>query len=341
MRTKITTDWHLSVRRMAGTTPESQGGLREYLRASLANQLDDTDHLIAGDLLHDFTIDTAEMMEIYSIFATWLYRYDRKLALLRGNHDYSMRGAQASSFDLLGLILKERFPNQVTVADEVTEWKQFVLVPHLPNNDELDLAVSKLSGVTNKVVVFHANVDNFHAADSQHSLNLSMEQIEDLVSRGNLVLCGHEHQYRSLVGGKCVVLGNTAPSSVADCIGSPKKYAWVIDDNGLSKIETWSADEHFLRVDWRDLDNVGDYDFIRVEGTAKAEEAALVVDAIAKFRGKHTAYVISNAVQIDGQEGLEEAAQVTFDNVKGFDVMSALLAELEPEERKVIEGVMG
>lgn len=210
--TKLTTDWHIATKRMGGTTPESQVQLCNHLRNQLTLQLDDNDHLICGDLLNEFTVPTHELVETYRIFADWLARYGKRLALLRGNHDFSVRGAQMSSFDLLGTILKEQFPNQVTVATEVTEWKQFILVPHLPNNEILNLEVAKLGKVMDKVIVFHANVDNFHAAVTLHSLCLSMEQIEDLVSRNNLVVCGHEHQHRKLVNGRCVILGNATPS---------------------------------------------------------------------------------------------------------------------------------
>ena len=194
MKTKVTTDYHVAVKRVGGTTPLSQENLRQYIRAALDHQLDDNDHLIAGDLFSDFTVDTYELVETYKIFSTWLSSYGRRLALVRGNHDFSIRGMAISSFDLLSTILTEQFPQQVTIASCVTYWKQFVLVPHLPNNDILTTELSNLSSVTGKVVVFHANVNNFFAAEAQHSLNVTIEQVEDLVSRNNLVIFGHEHQ---------------------------------------------------------------------------------------------------------------------------------------------------
>ena len=92
MKTKITTDWHISARRVGGATPESQQALRRKLRHSLQAQLDDNDHLIAGDLLESFTVDTAELVETYKIFSAWLAKYGRRLALVRGNHEFSRRG---------------------------------------------------------------------------------------------------------------------------------------------------------------------------------------------------------------------------------------------------------
>jgi DNA repair exonuclease SbcCD nuclease subunit len=72
MKTKITTDWHIGIKRVGGTTPESQSALRQYLRNSLQVQLEHNDHLIAGDLFNDFTIDTLDLLETYRIFSAWL-----------------------------------------------------------------------------------------------------------------------------------------------------------------------------------------------------------------------------------------------------------------------------
>ena len=339
MTTKITTDWHCGVKRVAGTTPVTQQQLRDGLRAELAAQLDDHDHLIAGDLLDSFTVDTGEVIALYHIFADWLTKYGRRLALLRGNHDFSMRGSAASSFDLLSSILRAQFPEQVTVASEVTEWKQFILVPHLPNNDILNLEVAKLGDVRDKVVVFHANVDNFFASDSQHSLNLSMEQVEDLVGRGNLVLVGHEHQHRQLVDGRCVVLGNTAPSSVADCLGNDAKFCAYVSGTEYELVETWRADDNFAELDWRDLSD-GGHKFIRVVGDATAEQAADVVNAIAKFRQASSAMVISNAVRIEGQELLAEMGVDSVEAIKKFDVTGAIFSRLTEREIEVVKELL-
>ena len=338
MKTKITTDYHIAVRRISGTTTESQQELRQYLRDSLASQLDDNDHLIAGDLFNDFTVDTSELLETYSIFSKWLKTSRKKLALVRGNHDYSVRGTALSSFDLLGTILKQQFPDQVTVANEVTEWKQFVLVPHLPNNEILGLEIAKLKDVSDKVVAFHANVDNLFAADSQHSLNLTLEQIEGILSKGNLVVCGHEHQHRRLCGNRCLVLGNTVPSSVSDCIGSPLKYAAMISGTEYELQRTWVAYENYTEVDWQDLDVSDKYQFIRVVGNATAEESASVIKAISQLRQRSNAYVITNAVKVEGHDMAMSTESV--ENIKAFDVMAAIFAELNEREIETVKELM-
>ena len=344
MTTKITTDWHIGVRRVAGTTPVTQQQLRDVLRNKLAETLDDNDHLIAGDLLDHFTVETSELIALYHVFSEWLTKYGRRLALLRGNHDHSIRGSQASSFDLLASILRAQFPEQVTVADEVTEWKQFVLVPHLPNNETLNIEVAKLKDVRDKVVVFHANIDNFFAAESQHSLCLSIEQIEDLVSRGNLVLCGHEHQYRELVNGRCVVLGNTYPSSIADCLGNSRKVSAHVTGTNIELEETWHSEGNYIEVDWQSLRDgtaeIGEQQFIRITGEAKADQAADVVNVVARFRQTSDALVVGNAVRVEGQAVFDEMALESTESIKAFDVLNAIYSQLEPREVEVVRSLI-
>lgn len=339
MKTKVTTDYHIAVKRVGGATPLSQERLRQYIRAALAHQLDDNDHLIAGDLFSDFTVDTYELVETYKIFRTWLTTYGRKLALVRGNHDFSIRGTALSSFDLLGTILTEQFPQQVTIASNVTCWKQFILVPHLPNNETLSAEVSKLSGVTDKVVVFHANMNNFFAADAQHSLNVTIEQVEDLVSRNNLVIFGHEHQYRPLVNGRCLVLGNTVPSSIADILGSPFKYSATVTGTDYELKTTWKAEDAYVEADWRALDGVKGQ-FIRVTGNATAQEAAEVIRVISKLRQSSDAFVITNSVRVEGRNVTEDLAAESVENLKEFDVMAAIMGELNEQEQSVVRGLI-
>ena len=338
MNVRVTTDYHVAVKRVGGTTPESQVRLRQYIRDALQAQLDDTDHLIAGDLFSDFTVDTSELVEAYRIFSTWLAASGRKLALVRGNHDFSVRGTAVSSFDLLGMILTDKFPKQVTIASEVTEWKQFILVPHLPNNDILNTEISKLSCVTDKVIVFHANVDNFFATETQHSLNVTIEQVEDLVSRNNLVIFGHEHQYRSLVNGRCLVLGNTVPSSIADCIGSPFKYSATVTGTDYELNPTWKAEDNYYEVDWRDMEVGMDCLFIRVTGEATANEAADVIKAVSQLRQRHDAFVITNAVKVEGVSS--DFATESIESLKAFDVVGAIMEELNEQEQECVKGLL-
>lgn len=335
---KITTDWHIGVNRASGTTPQSAAALRTELRDKLAQQLDDNDHLIAGDLFDSFTVDTGELMATYNVFRTWLEKYGRRLVLLMGNHDYKPSGAKVSSFHLLTHILETQFPEQVVVvATSVTEFEQFILVPHLPNNDLLRFEIEKLRGVQGKVIVFHANVMNPHAAETQHSLNLFDDEVEMLCAH-NLVVCGHEHQFRRLNNGKCIVLGNAYPSSIADCLGPKEKYAMRVRDTDYELVTIWKREGEYAEVEWEHLgDFKGVEKFVRVVGTAKTEQASDVVSAVARFRQSSSALVISNAVEVDGVASFEELEKTMVESIKSFDVVAAILSELTEQEQAVVK----
>jgi len=50
--------------------------------------------------------------------------------------------------------------------------------------------------------------------------------------------------------------------------------------------------------------------------------------------------VVSNAVRIEGIEGMEQLAEATFDNIHSFDVFAALLEVLSEDEAKVVKELM-
>ena len=120
---KVTTDWHIGVKRVGGTTQQSQIELRNWQLQQLALQLDDNDHLIAGDLFDEFTIDAGQILATYEVFARWLQTYSRKLILVRGNHDWKPNAGATSSFDLLCNILTLHFHDRVKVITGQTEYE--------------------------------------------------------------------------------------------------------------------------------------------------------------------------------------------------------------------------
>ncbi len=348
----IINDLHIGVKRAAGTTPASAHNLRCYLINSLVDLMPtDKDVLILGDLFDDFTVDTTDFWDTFLVLSNWLRTTKNHLTLVRGNHDWSPKASAMSSFDLLADILVVVCPNLVTVVrDGLTDIGNGILVvPHIPNQDLFDLELDKAEAGEGLYLLTHCNMMP-PACHGRHDHSLTIDEDRAIrLSKKYVILNGHEHQRIDYGLGKGIYcLGNQVPSSVADCLSKGRhqqdglKYAMVIaPDMGRSEICTWDAIGSYSAIDWRDLGDVPpSLQFIRVSGSAKAEEAALVIDAIATLRGHHDAYVVSNAVQIDGQEGVEEAAAVTFESMKSFDVMQALLGELEPEERKVIEEVM-
>lgn len=335
MTTKITTDWHVSTKRVAGTTTQSRLALTEAIYEALEKALDpDFDHIIAGDLYDGFDVDAKDVLRTFLILSNYLTASGKILVLLRGNHDHTAKDSKVSGFELTAQLLESQFPAQVVIVREVTHWKDFVFVPHLINNDVLKLEVEKLTTLANKVFVFHANFDNpFCSGD--HSLNVTREMADSLLHSGNIILFGHEHQYREI--GDITCLGNTYPSSISDALGGPK-FAWYVGDDIYNEW-TWHPEGEFAKLDWRNLEDVDPaLKFIRVGGDASANEAADAVAAIAKLRQNHNAFVITNAVMVEGMG--TEMEEASLESLKAFDVLSALLEVLDPKEQEVVKELL-
>lgn len=348
----ILNDLHLGVRRSAGTTPASAEALRMEMHRGFAELLAlATGHVcILGDLFDEFTVESFDLITTFHTLADWLNTGTGNLILVRGNHDWHPSGTKVSSFDLLADLLGRMYGARVSaIRDGATSvGENIIVVPHMPNQDLFDMELDAVMDRDGQYLLTHCNImpPACHGK-RDHSLTIGEERAKQLTERFT-ILNAHEHQhYFHHLGRGIHCLGNQIPSSVADCMakghaqGDGIKYAYEITDQGVVRHPVWSALESFAVVDWRDLDTSDpDRDFIRVEGDATAAEAARVVDAIAKFRSKSRAFVVSNAVRTEGQAGVEEAAAATFDSLQAFDVVGALLAELEPAERKVIEEIL-
>ncbi len=348
----IMNDLHLGVARVTGTTPTSASALKEYLqdefKVTIHEHLD-KDLVILGDLLDGFTIEGRELVEVYFTFASWLLASGRTLHLIPGNHDYSAKGDKLSSFHFLGQILSAQFGNRVVVYEPEfsTISEGLYTVPHCLNQDLFELELAKALEAESGDLLLHCNVMNPFADKADHSLNLTESWAERLTAKHRLIVA-HEHQRRKVPMGFGIhILGNQFPSSVADCLDIAgqrgMKFAHTLDEQQiLDIVPTWSANEDigFRQVDWQELGSVSDRGFIRVTGHATAEQAAEVITAIAKFRSKSQAFVVTNAVVVEGVNNMGALTESSLEAIQSFNVLGALMELLEPAERKVIEEIL-
>lgn len=342
----ILNDLHLGVSRKSGVTPASQEALRTYLFDSFRRALNETPEttvMILGDLFDSFEISPRDWVETYHILRWWLHGNPyRTLILVAGNHDISERGNKVSSFQVLCEVF------QATANVAVIGINEWALVPHgiaLAHCANQEIFEMKLKEIVEKngqqeFLFLHANFDNNFAAQSDHSLNVSREQAQRLIDAGLTLVFAHEHQSRRPMKG-VIVLGNQWPSSISDCLNNDEKFRHIARESPhgpiLLGIPTWCrhTENGYAELDWRDLSLDCPDKFIRVQGEATAVEAAEVINAITKFRSKHHAYVISNAVRVDGILQDNELP-ATLEAVKGFDCYSFIEERLDEEERVVV-----
>lgn len=350
-------DIHVGVQRQAGTTPNSQEALRSYLftgfRGTVASATDD--HLIiVGDLFDQFEVPPRDWIETFFILFDWCAK-GKTLTLVAGNHDWSPKAFRMSSFETLARTLERSFPHGVKniMIDEWAHIEGGIALAHCSNQDIFELKLDEvLKAVKPGDFVFvHANFDNNFAVHSDHSLNVSRDRGYQFKDAGATLVFAHEHQARTELGGAVFVMGNQWPTSIADCKGNDYKYAHrFVKGQDIEKIMTWAAGNDlcegswaagvrgFGEVSWRDL---GDVDpdgamFVRVIGDASSNEASEVINAIAKYRQKSSAFVVTNATKIDGVAHVEELPE-TFEATAKFEVVDFIRKSVTPEQFEVIQ----
>lgn len=352
----ILNDLHISVNRVSGTTPQSREDLRNYVFAEFDRLLhiaDGHDLCILGDLFDSFEVAPRDWLQTYLMLAGWCGRNeDQNLDLVAGNHDVSLKGSKVSSFETLATVLKQQFDNVlVTGIDEsysmyLSTGRAFV-VAHHRNQELFDLTLAKVLEDCERgdYVLLHANYDNKFAEQADHSLNVSEAQALEFTKKGVDLLFAHEHHHRREIphgtpadGGSVVCLGNQIPTSVSDVLGRADKFYWELWEEGLRKHRFWEAKDNYAELDWRSLPQDNPAKFIRVVGDAVNAEAAQVIDAIHRFRQKSNAFVITNAVKIEGIADIESLPS-TLEAAKKFDVMEFVYGQLNEAEAEVIRKI--
>lgn len=355
----VFSDLHLGVQRTGGTTPTSADALRNFSHRKHANLLDlagehDT-VLINGDLTDQFNIDLGQAIEVYAAAAECLNaKPNMKLVWSVGNHDLSKDSSKLGTVAFIGRLLEGSFPGRfklITQAQALESHPGAWVIPHVANQDLFELELGRIPDDA-KVVFLHVNLDNAIAGQSDHSLNLTRDRARDLVKAGKTLVLGHEHQGRTILGDKVIVVGNQFPTSVSDCLrhGDAQKdgtkYALAIEQNleDMELVPTWSIkdqDGGYREVDWRDLASIPDTAqiFVRVAGKADASEAAEVIKEISKLRQRSDAYVITNAVKVGVVDGDDEL-EASIEEIKAVSVLDILLSMLDEPQQAVVQELM-
>ena len=348
----ILNDLHLGCVRRGGVTPSSQEALRTYIFEqfnALLEKANGHDLCLLGDIFDDFEVSPRDWLQAYFMLEAWCRKNTKcKCILVAGNHDISAKGNKVSSFETLTSVLVLQHSNVCVVGiDDVHLYNGNTwIVAHHRNQDVFDLHLNKvLEGVQpGDFVLLHANYHNKWAEQADHSLNVSEDVALKFTEKGVNLVFAHEHLHRVEIphgtpanGGTVVCLGNQIPTSISDCLGNRSKYYWTLEHGSLTKTECWVADGSYAELDWRNLDQ--DAQFIRIVGDATNAEAAQVIDAIHKFRQRSQAFVVTNAVKIDGIAEMGDLPE-TFEAAKKFDVMEFVYKQLDGAESEVIKKIV-
>lgn len=325
---RILNDIHIGVDRSAGTTNVSKHLLRTHILKEFKRLLPEAqDLMILGDLFDKHEIPISDLLATYQILQDWLTK-GHKLVLVAGNHDLSKTSDNLSSFEFLGhLLTSGAYTSQVSVILQPCPTMWGYVIPHLPNQTMFEEALAAVPECER--LFLHCNYDNFFAAQSDQSLNLSEAQAT--ACKAEQIIIAHEHSSKR--AGKVLLPGNQIASSIADWLGLPTKYYW--EDGELVPVIDKFTD--LIEQDWKSLE-ITDHRFVRVVGEATQAEAAQVVSAISKFRAKSPALVVSNSVNLALDDGLGDFAR-NLEAVTAFDVWKALGEVLQPADMAILKGL--
>lgn len=328
----ILNDIHAGAIRSAGTTSATRQALRERMLLKFESLLPEQgDLLIGGDLFDATHIAASDLFAVYGILTRWLTANPNSfLYNSRGNHDCASSSNVMSSFDLLGKLLTMHFPDRYVHIDKPTTTPHGYVIPHMPNQVLFDDAVAAVPECG--FLFVHCNINNNFAAQSDHSLNLSLDQIA--ACKAERIVCAHEHHGRTL--GKVTIPGNQIASSVSDLLSPGDKQYAVIRDGKLTLHTCARRADEFAEMAWNDL-KPSTAPFIRISGEATAAQASEALAAVAAYRRTSEALVVANAVKVQAAEGADFEDAVA--DMKGYDVMSMLREVLEPNEVQILEGL--
>jgi metallophosphoesterase superfamily enzyme len=321
-------DLHLGANRSAGTTVNSKVALRARMQAQFRELLSgiDTDLMILGDLYDTFDINPVDIVQSYFAFSTWLtMNPTKKLYLVPGNHDLSKTSSTLSSFAMLGEFLSASHSMQVIRMDKPGMTPYGYVIPHLPNQALFDEALLEVPECD--VLFLHVNYDNKFAARSDQSLNLTAEQAA--ACKAQRILIAHEHNSRTT--GKIVIPGNQIASSVSDWLHSPFKFYAQVSGSTITLVNCRARTNEYVEINWKELDGHPATSFIRVTGTATAEEATIAVTTLAKYRASSPALVISSAIEMQTTDDTE-AFSSSLESAQSFDVWRALEEHLTTDQ---------
>ncbi len=340
----IINDLHLGVTRSAGTTPKTALALKAYLLTKVRDLMFshlDHDIIINGDIFDQFNVSLNDAYDFYILCREWLeHSWDTaQLILAEGNHDLSKNSVNMCSLEfVVGALNNAR----VILVDKSLFFPEtnILIIPHIPNQDMFDMEMDKAAEFSDTLILVHANYDNHFAVQADHSLNVSEERAKAITANNNTLLFGHVHQQVKPMK-NVIVAGNQFPSSIADCLGNDTKQAFTFDPatRSIESITTWSAAHSFAQIPWDELGQAGDFEFVRVVGKCPTEQAAEMLAEISKYRQRSSAFVVTNAVSVAGVVDMESLPS-SLEIAKGFDVLAYLFDNLEPEQVKVVKGLM-
>lgn len=316
MKLTLFTDPHLGAVRSAHSTVAS----RPRLASRLFEQADNIvsrpgNHICLGDLYDTYSNDETTIKQGMSVIA-------RCKIVLAGNHDVVSRADKLGSLELadhLGMNgIAINVYGEAMVFSETFGDTEFVLLPHVADQEMFVTALKTLleSGrsAKHKVLLLHCNVGNDMVRGVDGALNLDLDLAKQLLSNFDYIFVGHEHDPKTYLDGKLVVLGNTLPLTFGEI---SDRYIYEFDTiaGTFTKEKIWDKATRYVELTAEELiaeEGVCSYhaDFIDVTGTVGVNQLAPLARAfVTLWKVNPYVLMIRNAVEV--QQGNAPTVKVT------------------------------
>jgi len=331
----FTTDYHLGSTLNTHTTHASRAALREAIFSQAMKLTEDQEnpHFIAGDLVNTYKNDEHVIQQALTILS-------RVTNCIMGNHDVTNRTDSMGTMELLEPIVDVVGAKMGKCEPELhlAEGTAISLVPHTNTQDLFEETLTKMAKRSldkPEILVLHCNYELPWDAN-ETTLNLTEDMAKKLLERFDYILIGHEHNHRTALGGRVVLLGNIHPTNFGDI---SDKYRWTYQDGKLEKHLIWEKSKHYVEIKPFTEEKLGpDTQFVKIVGSVDASEYPAYCRSLAKlWKNNEGCFAIRSAVEIRSSQ-TEEA--IDTESLKSLtETIKEELADT-PEMKKLFDELL-
>ena len=317
---RIFTDPHIGCNRKSHTTLASRKRLATALtvNAYRAAAEDKPETVVcAGDLFDTFSNSEGVIIEAAHVAACCD-------VVLAGNHDLHNTRESIGSLQVVDELLEDTDIIQCPdfgkpfVQFGQLEGMRLILIPHHATQELFDEAVAKAStpafnGLKSRAIFLHCNYENKMTEGSDTSLNLTRIQAQSLLEVADYVFLGHEHEPRSLLGDRLIILGNTFPTSFGDI---SDKFYYDLDEKGLRQTCIWEKKTGYAKLEYNGdiFPAIPQAQFIEVSGTITIDKGVDLAEYLREIWEVSGALMVRNSVSVVSDYS-QTAELVDFDNL--------------------------
>jgi len=305
----IYSDPHQGLNLASNTTSRSRKELKEFIALNTAKIVDELSTepatvVCAGDFYHTYRNSEED------IYAS-MWSASKTDYILAGNHDVTNVKGAKGSLDLMATVFDKRVVpckfgkvnyKCITVKPFATPSKHMIIVPHHSSQElfmqSLIAAAAEADKLGDCILITHCNYDSPFISDDV-TLHMSKRLATDLLKSFKYIFLGHEHNHRTDLDGRLVVIGSPHPTGFGDI---SDKYVVSIDPDFTKPImkEVWRKSRHYLECGYRDLPDLlnEDHQWVKITGKIVPSELHELASTIRTAWKLFTPFAIKSEVKI-------------------------------------------